>query len=186
LEFKYRTKRLENFCPIDIFTAKYVDIPQFTGYCKACPQYGKRWSCPPHAFDVMKFWKSFNTVHIIGTKIILAKAMRGLAYSTPGAADFITAAFDAEKKKLLKLIWRLEKKNPGSIGLSAGLCDLCEKCARDEGKPCRQPGRMRYLVESVGGNVADVSKDLLGTEIQWMVNDKIPDYYMLICALLMK
>ena len=40
--------------PVSEYLDKYVDVPAFLEACKACPNYGRIWSCPPYDFQVSK------------------------------------------------------------------------------------------------------------------------------------
>ena len=83
---------------------------------------------------------------------------------------------------------KLEAQYPGSVALSMGNCDVCGEvgCTRPLGEPCRRPERMRHSVESVGGNVGLSVKKYLKQEIQWMSEERLPDYFILMGGLLKK
>ena len=78
-----------------------------------------------------------------------------------------------------------EKKHPGSISLSAGSCQLCKNgCAKPLGQPCRFPDQMRYSIESLGGNVGLTIEKLMGIQLEWMEEGKLPHHFVLVCGLL--
>ncbi|CAK7016341.1 MAG: hypothetical protein EUB_01934 [Eubacterium sp.] len=83
---------------------------------------------------------------------------------------------------------KLEARYPGSVALSMGSCDVCGEggCTRPFGEPCRRSERMRHSVESLGGNVGLSVKKYLKQEIQWMSEDRLPEYFMLMGGLLKK
>ena len=80
----------------------------------------------------------------------------------------------------------LEQSLPGSFSLSAGECEECEHCTRPEGKPCRKPDKLRYSIESLGGNVGKTISRLCGIEIEWIEEGKIPEHFVLVGGLLEK
>ena len=59
-------------------------------------------------------------------------------------------------------------------------------CTRPEGKPCRYPEKMRYSIESIGGNVGKTVSKLLGIELEWIQDGKVPSYFVLCGGLLKK
>lgn len=184
--FAYSVKRLEQYIPAKLFAEKYVDVPNFSEFCKNCSEYGKSWSCPAYSFDAEAFWKRYKTVRLIGEKLTLSDGLCKKKYTDKDAADFLNAMFIREKIKLTKYMLHLEKKYSGSRALSSLICSYCKHCARLDGKPCRHPDKMRFMIEGVGGNVEAMSKDLFGIEILWTKDGVLPPYYVIFFALLMK
>ena len=82
------------------------------------------------------------------------------------------------------MLLKLEQEIPGSLALQSGRCLLCERCAREEGKVCRHPQRLRYSIESLGGNVTATLQELLGVELQWYTADSSPAYLVQVGGLL--
>ena len=85
-------------------------------------------------------------------------------------------------------LFELEKEFPGSVSLSAGSCGMCRGggCTRPEGKPCRFPEKMRFSIESLGGNVGLTVSRLMGIELEWMEEGKMPSYFVLVGGLMKK
>ena len=67
---QYQIRKMEATIDIPTYLEKYVDIPTFLECCKACPNYEKKWSCPPYDFDVEAYWKQFDRLNIYGTQLI--------------------------------------------------------------------------------------------------------------------
>ena len=78
------------------------------------------------------------------------------------------------KIKLMNDIYALEDEN--SYALFLGKCNLCMKCTREFGMPCKMPFKMRYSIESLGGNVDQCIEDIFGFEIQYAQNNRLPEY----------
>ena len=170
-----RTARL----PAADYLRDYVDVPKFLECCRACPNYGKRWSCPPFDFDVETRWRRYRSLEVMGVKVFPADGEgRRLAGKDP-------AAFLAPLKARLggELAAR-EAATPGSLWLAAGSCRLCEVCAEESGKPCRFPDKMRPSLEALGGDVVRTARDLLGIELLWGQNGQAPEYFTLVCGFL--
>ena len=90
------------------------------------------------------------------------------------------------KRELMDELYAMEAETPGSLALSAGGCDICASCARGEGLPCRCPDKMRYSVESLGGDVLKSLLELFGETVLWAENGHLPEHYLLLGALLKK
>ena len=43
---------------------------------------------------------------------------------------------------------------------------------------------MRYSIESIGGNVGLTLGKLMGIELEWMEEGRLPHYFVLVCGLL--
>ncbi len=179
----YRLEEYKNRIDVTVYVENYVDVPEFLKYCRECDTYGKKWSCPPHGFDPEEYWKKHKYFYIIGTKIVFDQSMTEEKKDKKGANESIRQIFRKEKDVLLERLLALEKKYPGSIGLSAGECRVCGKCTRPSGKFCKCPDKMRYSIESLGGNVVKTADELLGIKLKW-VEGKLPEYMTLVTGLL--
>lgn len=181
---KYEIEKLEAETDIPSYLKEYVDIPTFLECCKACPNYGKIWSCPPYDFDVEAYWKRFGRLKIFGTRLIFQKEDTERTYTKEELDVILKETLEIEKRRLSGEMERREREIPGSEALSAGSCICCESCTRPEGKACRCPEKMRYSIESLGGNVGKTASRLLGAEIEWMEENRLPRCFTLINGLL--
>ena len=59
----------------------YVDVPTFLEACKACPNYDRVWACPSYDFDVLKYWKQYQTFQLLATEITFDEDMLAKEYS---------------------------------------------------------------------------------------------------------
>lgn len=183
---EYSAEPLENKISVSEYVKKYVDAPRFLECCRACPNYTVKWSCPPYDFEPLDLWKKFSAFWIFGTKLALGGA-EGSEWNVWEPGGDAREALAKEKSKLLARALSLEKEYEGSLGLSAGSCDLCGKdCTKRFGVPCRHPEQMRYSIEALGGDVCATAENLLSTPIKWMTDGKLPEYFVLVCGLLMK
>ncbi|MDO4307417.1 MAG: DUF2284 domain-containing protein [Eubacteriales bacterium] len=168
------------------FIEKFVDVPTFLEACKACPNYGHIWSCPPYDFDVMEYWKRFRTLELQAVRILFDKEVTERSYTKEELDSIINQVIPAEKQKLTDQLLAMEKEHPGSISLSAGSCSTCRNgCTRPCGAPCRYPEGMRYSIESLGGNVGLTIEKLLGLHLEWMEENRLPHHFVLVCGLLL-
>ena len=86
------------------------------------------------------------------------------------------------KVKFMNEIYMLESED--ALGLFLGKCNLCMKCTREFGMPCKMPPRMRYSLESLGAYVDKTVEDYFGYEIKYAKDGKLPEYLIFVGGLL--
>ncbi len=161
------------------FINEYVDVEKFLPACKNCDGYEQKWSCPPYTFNPLEYWAHFDTLKIIGYKI----------YLDDNEKDSWLAKLEEAKDIMASYIYELEMEYPGAVGLHAGSCNLCRDeggCTRPDGEECKYPERMRYSIESLGGDVVKTSEKLLNTPLKWGRDGEMPEYLVLVGGLLIK
>lgn len=149
-------KKIKKQIPIGKFVEEYIDVDRFLLCCKECPNYGKKYTCPPHEFDVVEFWLAFSELEIYAVTI-------------PGDQDYAQA-----EAALMEDLLAMEKELPGSLCLSAGNAGDVEA------------SRMRYSIETLGGNVGKLCEDLLGLSLEWGKDGALPSQITLVAGLLKK
>lgn len=182
---RYQVKEMEASIDIPTYLEEYVDIPTFLECCKACSNYGNLWCCPPYDFDVEGYWRKYANLEVYATQILFDKEDVARTYEKSELDQIMEETLGKEKAKLAERMEQKEKEHPGSRALSAGSCILCSKCGRSEGKPCCKPEKMRYSIESLGGNVGKTASKLLGIELVWMEENRLPAYFVLVNGLLL-
>ena len=163
------------------FVENYVDVEKFLELCKDCEDYGKNWNCPPFEFDVMDVWNSYDKLKIIAFKIEFDDEELATVYSDK-ELDFVLKRVERMKIKLMNEIYVLEDEN--SLGLFLGQCNLCMKCTREFGMPCKMPFKMRYYIESLGGNVDQCIEDIFDLKVLYAKDNKLPQYLVFVGGLL--
>lgn len=175
---------LTNELPVSDFIRDYVDIPLCEDGCSHCERYGKFWTCPPFGFSRIEVWERFSSVLLFGKKVFVPESER----CEPLPASVLYAEWEKllyqPKKRLMAELYAMEQSTPGSLALSCGGCGLCEECTRPKGEPCADPKRMRYSLESLGGNVEKCVRELLGETLLWADGGFLPEYFVLVGALL--
>ena len=175
----YTLERFEKEISVPLYLEHFVNVDEFLEYCKACPNYGKLWSCPPYTFNPEDYWKEYSSLLVAGYKINFG----------PETNEKRSMEIMAEvKTKIAEELFAMEEEVPGSVSLSAGSCSVCGPgcCTRQEGKTCLHPENMRYSIESLGGNVGKTVSKLLGIELEWIEEGKMPSYFVLCGGLLRK
>lgn len=183
----YRVERYEAEIPVREYLDACVNVEEFLEYCKACHNYGRLWSCPPYDFKPEAYWAEFDRLYILGFKIILDEKMKKEGYSPEELKELTGEILEKEKRAMAEELFKMEKELPGSKSLSAGCCTECQKgtCTREEGKPCRNPEKLRYSLESLGANVGLTIRKYLKQELLWMEEGRLPEYFILVGGLLM-
>lgn len=119
-----------------------------------CRRYDTNWMGPPAIGPIQKLMKKavryrqgmlFQTVHSIAGNF----DMKGMLE----AAKIHDAVFR-------DLLHRIRQKYPSEdfLPLSAGCCNICERCSYLDGEPCRNPGEAVSSVEAYGMNVIALQK----------------------------
>ena len=170
-------------CPplaVERFLTTYVEVETFLSCCRQCPNFGRRGTCPPYDFAPEDYWRRWTTLSLSARQIAFPPEVRR------GGLSEGLAVLRREKERFLRDLLDREDGTPGSMALAAGACDRCDPCPMAEGAPCRHPETFRYSVESLGGNVAAVARDLFGLELLWARGEDLPPYYLLIGGILLR
>ena len=173
----------------DYIAGGFVRPDEFIEYCKQCSDYGRVWSCPPYDFKPLDYWKQFDSLVCYALKF---------EYDEGTDKEKRRAIMFDLKNQMLEELLSMEKEFPGSKALSAGNCMECWNCidqnsreevtycSRIKGEPCRKCDRMRYSIESIGGDTMKTMKELFGVEILWAHGDELVPYNVLLGGLLKK
>lgn len=163
------------------YIANFQDVNKFIGFCKQCSKYNTSWACPPYNFSLSSYMSAYNTVYIIGTKIIPDNEIRQQCIneeiSKKTGLEIIVDARDYLDRQLLGL----ESKYPGSKVFFAGFCTLCaQECTRIVGEPCRYPNKIRHSLESFGFDIGKTASELLHIDLRWSSDGRLPPYFTLV------
>ena len=166
---------------VDEYFEKYVDVERFQNLCHDCEHYGANWSCPPYDFDIEDYWKSFENLKLIAFKFDFNTDVLNTTYSER-ELDFLLKKFERFKVRLMNDIYALEDED--SVALFIGRCNLCMRCTREFGMQCKMPFKLRYSIESLGGNVDQSVEDIFGYKILYAQENKLPEYLIFVGGLL--
>ena len=172
-----RMERFEKEISVPEYLEGYVEVEEFLECCKACPNYGNIWTCPPYDFDVMEYWQKFSKLTVYASKIY---------FEPETTREESMEIMYRVKDEMSRQLYELEAANPGTVSLSAGSCTICGvgNCTRPSGAPCRHAGKIRYSIESLGGNVGLTCRKLMGLQLEWIEDGKVPSYFVLCAGLL--
>lgn len=181
----YTTEIFETTISVEEYLQNYVDVETFLNACKQCPNYDCVWSCPSYDFDVLDYWRKYQILQLTAVKINFDKNILMRTYTQEELDQILKHSISLEKQKLSEILFNQEKKYPGSISLSAGSCSYClSGCTRTGGQPCRYPDKLRYSIESLGGNVGLTIERLMKLRLEWIEEGHLPPHFVLVCGLL--
>jgi predicted metal-binding protein len=175
-------KKLTADVDVGEFVEKYVDFEEVSRLCiEEQETLGYNWNYPPFDFDVDEIWNSYNSLKIIAFKIDFSPEELEHVFSD-NELEFVLKRFERLKVKLMNEIYMME--NEDSLGLFLGKCNLCMRCTREFGAPCKMPFKMRYSLESLGAYTDRVVEDVFGYEILYAHDGKLPEYLIFVGGLL--
>ena len=173
----YTTERYTAEMSAEAYIEGFRDAERFVGYCRQCGNYGRRHGCPPFADDPLKMISGFSRVRIIGVKIVPDDLLLPLL----AANELMEPVVRTLNDELLDLEQELAGRAFGFVGA----CPYCggAPCARIEGLPCRHPEKVRPSLEAIGFDVGKTASRLLGLDIKWSHDGRLPEYLTLVCGL---
>ena len=177
LDFSYTTERFTAEITAKEYIANFRRADYFIKLCQQCGNYGNRYGCPPFDYDPLNLLERYQNVWVLGVKIVPYDKDLPLKC----ANDLMSPVIDELNKELLA-----EEKRRGGYSFGfVGTCPYCggAPCAREKGKPCRHPDKVRPSLEAFGFDMSKTAKELLGLEIKWSKDGKIPEYLTLVCGI---
>jgi predicted metal-binding protein len=173
---------------VEYLMEEYFDRQKALGYCKQCPNFSKYWSCPTYIFDEAIFLKQFKYMHIIGRQFEVPRDDIRNIRDPKEISRYCIEKLDAMKVMTWQTLLEIENEVEGAVGLIPGNCPICEiqkmECARKVNQPCRNPGLMRYSLESLGFDVASLVKYEVGMTLEWSENMRLPKVITSVSAIL--
>lgn len=180
---EYRTEVCVREISVARLLETYYDPVAFHTCCCGCPDYNKRWSCPPGAPDTREFFAEFSRAYLIGVKVVYSEACRR-ASQQPGCLEPIRQrTYGQVKKTIHELQLQLEGRHPGTTSIATGRCEQCEICTRSRGELCRKPHRMRYSFSAFCFDLGRIAEKELHMPLLWS-GSGLPEYNVAIAALL--
>lgn len=163
------------------YIANFQNVDKFIGFCKQCRQYNTSWACPPYDFSLFSYMSAYDTVYIIGTKIIPDKGIRQECINEKRSKETGFKIIVEARSHLDKQLLALESKYPDSKAFFAGFCTLCtQECTRIIGEPCCYPTKIRHSLESFGFDIGKTASQLLHIDLKWSNDGRLPEYFTLV------
>ena len=187
----YQSEEFKNRVPMADYIRDYKKGEGFLGYCEKFVGLDQIWSCPLYDFNPSICEKKCRYFYFIGKKITFEEELGTIEkkkkVNRANREDKEQERYKSwvcmeEREDLAKKIQELEKRYPGSIGVSAGSCHVCSRCTKSSGG-CRYSDEIRYFIESLGVSTGRTTGDLLGIELLWR-RQRLPGYFTLVSGLL--
>lgn len=181
----YTLEEYRETLSMERYTAEFLDIPACAAACQACPRYSTCWACPPYDVDALEFLQRFQSMEVIATKVNLHPEQLS-PLPADEADSYKTETFAMVKLIVEDKLLALERAAQGSVAMTPGSCMRCPHgCKRAQGEPCVSPDTLRYTLEAFGGDLGKLVKNLFDLEFCWTAPGEIPDYYLMVSALLL-
>lgn len=179
----YETKVSVATLPVEQWMRDFWRPEELAHSCEGCPDYGRVWSCPPGVPPADEAFRRFRTVHVIGIQVCYTAGTRAQAV-TPEETDRLREeTYGKVKRGLLESLLALEGVCTGAWTVAAGRCELCRRCARQDGRPCPTPERMRYSFSAFRFDLGRMAEELLGVKLLWAA-EGLPEYDVAMAAFL--
>lgn len=175
-------KKLTADVDVSEYVEKYVDFEEVSKLCiEEQELLGYNWNYPPFDFDAYEVWDSYENLKIIAFKIDFSEEEQANEFPDR-ELEFVLKRFERMKMRFMNEIYMLESED--ALGLYLGKCNLCMRCTREFGAPCKMPMKMRYSLESLGAYVDRTIEDLFGFEVKYAKDGKLPEYLIFVGGLL--
>lgn len=158
--------------------AAYTDQERFRSLCEdGCPNYARKWSCPPFAPLFTDFTSKWTHLYVL----FLHTDMAHFAYIKNDYLK-IKAANNILKSRADRYLRAMSKLHGSSI--STGSCRLCKPCKCKQDLPCAHPDIMTYSFEALGIHVGRMVEDCFGKPLLWYRRHELPEYTSVVCGIL--
>lgn len=155
-----------------------TDKTKFDAMCfSGCPNYKKKWSCPPFAPSYLNFSANWKYLYIWLIQI----KMYQFGYINNDYLK-IKAANNILKSKADKYIRKMASRYGKYI--STGSCRLCRPCKCKSGQPCANPESKTYSYEAMGIDVSALVERYFKNKLLWYKRGQLPEYTSIVCGLL--
>jgi len=170
-----------NVSIVNISSSNLFDLEdkvKFDAMCvSGCPNYKRKWSCPPFAPTYQHFAEGWKYQYICYMQIETNQFM----YIK---SDYlkIKAANNILKSKADKYFRKIASKYGKYI--STGSCRLCKPCKCKIGQPCANPETKTYSYEALGIDVGTLVELYFKSKLLWYKRGQLPEYTSIVCGLL--
>ncbi len=165
----------------DIDLTEYIrdfrDVPRFEACCRACPAYGRSWSCPPLASDAGDMPARYRRITVYVTPVDVPPG-------TP--ADRAEALLAPVRRAMESRLLEAEHTTGGRASATIGRCLHCgdAPCRRASGLPCLHPDKVRPSLEALGFDISLTLERLFGIKLEWGRDGMLPPRLHIVTALM--
>ena len=175
---KYNIEEFTADITVDEYMKRFRDADRFIELCKACPNFNNSWGCPPFNFDTEDYLRQYRYAHLMVTKITPLETN----ISIDRTQQFILP----ERIRIEKRLLEMERATGGRAFAYIGTCLHCPEscCTRKCGEPCRHPDKVRSSLEAFGFDIGRTLSELFNIKLLWGKDGVLPEYLVLVSALL--
>ena len=176
-DLSYRTAEYTRSLAAADYIDRFRDAGRFIESCRACPNYGCSWGCPPFDFDVEARLRRYRRLLLVATRITPTVQALPMELSRP--------LIRPERIRLERRLHELARQYDGLSCAYVGSCLYCPggTCTRPDGKPCRHPELVRPSLEAYGFDIGRTLSELFGLELAWGRDGRMPATLTLVCGL---
>lgn len=150
---------------------KYYQKDTIIKACKeGCPNYGKKWSCPPLSKNYYELLNGYNRA------VLICISTRMNNYMDIKNKYIAIKAANVTLKNLVERIARKVEIETDGYALLSGSCRLCRLCACKSGQKCKHPDKMRYSIEASYLDVQAICEELMDFKLLWYEKKALPEY----------
>lgn len=157
---------------------KYQNKQKFDLLCeKGCPNYNKKWSCPPLSPSYSKFISKYENIMVIviSTKLDQFSYIKNDYLKVKAANTIMKSRIDKALRSFI---------SDDCYYISTGSCRMCRPCKRKLNQPCAHQDIMTYSFEALGINVSEMVSDLFDFELKWYKKKALPEYTSVVAGLI--
>ena len=110
----YQTRITAAELPVERLLGEYCFPERFREACRACPDYGNDWSCPPGVPSAAEALRPFRTAHVLGMQVFYDAQTRREVSTAEGAEAVRRASYGPAKRVLLETLLALEQTRSGA------------------------------------------------------------------------
>ena len=156
----------------------YIDTNRIRRLCRTgCPNYNRKWSCPPYAPAFSHFVSGWEKLFIF----FIRTEMSQFSYIKNDYLK-VKAANSILKSRADRFLKHMATKYGKRI--STGSCRLCKPCKCKTEQPCAHPELMTYSLEAMGVDVGKLVMQLFQKPLLWYKPHNLPEYTSVVCGLL--
>lgn len=155
----YTVEELLTTMAIGVLVERFHRPEKVWMLCKMCPNYGRKWGCPPFEYDVVEKILKYNYIELFATRVVFTAV-------TP-SPDEREAIMRTEYARIESRLLALERTTGGVASANIGGCERCKErgCTRPNGVPCRYPELLRPSLEAYGFDVPDLLHSAFGINL---------------------
>jgi len=167
-----------NFNVVESIFINSINKVKFDTMCEeGCPNYRKKWACPPFSPTFHEYSANLKYTHIA----FLSMQLNQFDYIRNDYLK-LKAANSILKSKADRILRKLSCDYGKYV--SSGSCRLCKPCKCKLGEACMFPEKMAYSFEALGVDVNALIEDYFNSELLWYKKGYLPEYTSVVCGIL--